>query len=320
MKKLVKISALVLAIAALFTSCKKEKSELLNLIPKETTAFFMVDLPSLSEKIKFDEIEQSKTYQKLMPMAMEEDEAMGQILKKMIEEEGTTGINPKEKMYGFYMKSEKGEDIVSIIFSLEDKEAFKGFMTNFLNESEAPFESGQGANYEFMHIDEEVMAAFDETRLMWFITEQFNQEEAVAILDEFFAQKTPNSISSVSDFQDFMKDAQDISIWVSTDQLGKLANMFNVFQDQLGFDAEGNYLHMYGNFGEDEITISSKIVPNKELKAKMEKELFFKDGIDKKSMEMIDAEKAYALFSMALEPEKIITFLESNKCFNRCKA
>jgi hypothetical protein len=32
-----------------------------------------------------------------------------------------------------------------------------------------------------MHIDEEVIAAYDETRLMWFMTEQFNQEEAVAI-------------------------------------------------------------------------------------------------------------------------------------------
>jgi hypothetical protein len=29
----------------------------------------------------------------------------------MIEEEGTTGINPDGKLYGFYMKSEKGEDI-----------------------------------------------------------------------------------------------------------------------------------------------------------------------------------------------------------------
>jgi hypothetical protein len=37
----------------------------------------MVDLPGISQKIKFDEIEKSNFYQKLMPMAMEEDEAMG---------------------------------------------------------------------------------------------------------------------------------------------------------------------------------------------------------------------------------------------------
>jgi hypothetical protein len=38
-----------------------------------------------------------------------------------------------------------------------------------------------------------------------------------------------------------VKDAQDISVWFSTDQLGKAANMFNAFQENFGFNAEGNY-------------------------------------------------------------------------------
>ena len=310
MKKLVKISALVLAITALFTTCKKEKSELLNLVPKDATIFYMVDLPGISQKIKFDEIEKSNFYQKLMPMAMEEDEAMGSILKEMIEEEGTTGINPDGKLYGFYLKSDKGEDIYCMILSLENKEKFQGFLTNFLNQAEVPFETGKGSGYDFLHIDEEVISAYDETRLMWFMTEQFNQEEAVAKLDEYFSQKSAASISSVSDFQDFAKDAQDISVWFSTDQLGKAANIFNAFQENFGFNPEGNYIHMYGNFGEEDITISSVMVPNKEMQKRMDEENFFSNGIDKEILEMVDAEQAYGVLTLALDPVKVVSFLE----------
>jgi hypothetical protein len=310
MKKLVKLSALLLAVVTLFNACKKEKSELLNLVPKDATIFYMVDLPGISQKIKFDEIENSNFYQKLMPMAMEEDEAMGSILKEMIEEEGTTGINPDEKLYGFYMKSEKGEDIYCMILSLENKEKFHGFLTNFLNQAEASFESGKGSGFDFLHIDEEVIAAYDETRLMWFMTEQFNQEEAVAKLDEYFSQKSAASISSVADFQDFVKDAQDISVWFSTDQLGKAANIFNAFQENFGFNPEGNYVHMYGNFGEEDITISSVMVPNKEMQNRMDEENFFRNGIDKEIMEMVDAEQAYGVLTLALDPVKVISFLE----------
>ena len=256
-------------IGVLFLVSCSQVSDNLSVIPKEASAVSVINLYSLAQKGKLNEISERKFFQTMKEELQGESKKLSKLVDDIFEDPAITGIDIKADIFGYYIGEEQNKGYGCLSAKLNSGKKFGNFITEILKEFEIDYTIEEGKNYKYIILAQENLAiAWDAEKALVLTSLAYDGGQGLATkIETLMTLKADEQIRCNEAFNNFYKDKKDISFWFSADVLGKSALM--VLMQESGIDYANSYLNAYFNFDKGKVSLLVQFSPNEELKRRM---------------------------------------------------
>jgi len=320
MRRINKISFYLLGLGGLLLTSCSSQPENLSLVPKNAQAVLVLDIYSLSEKGELDKIEDYKFYKEWTKKAKKDrggKKAM-KIMDKMMEDPSITGVNFQADVVVYMTNESRDEEFVSTTFELNDSEDFKTFIEESFDKLDVDIDIEEEDEYTYTLVDNEALLAWDDNKAVLIVASNRDSRENLELqAEELFELESDELITEIDDFNTFYGEKEDISVWVSTN-IFKNEREFDFFAEQVDFDLEDNYITAFLNFGDDNISVSAKLMPNDELAEFIEENNAYANNQNSDLIELLP-KQSLAFAGVSFDVDKMYESLKENKDFKRTK-
>jgi hypothetical protein len=276
MKHMLRYALLFTAIVLVATSCKKSLPEQTKYIPKDAVFVFDLNWKSLSDKASKGNINWDSLYKSI---ADEEADSVIREGRKMIQEFMRSGVDTTKDIFFF---AKMGGSIMSgqqvsggVVGAMKDAAAFE----TYIKGQPRAGEIRKGNNYNYIKLESELFVGWNKDVVI--LTGVQNQSVryndttgsgvsadnsgGAATLAALFAQKDEESVASITEFQELMKEKGDMLFWSNSSSafgsvpLLGMTKIADLFKDSYGAGVI--------NFEDGKVTASFKSYSGKDLGA-----------------------------------------------------
>lgn len=331
MKKIMKTIVPVLAVAALVLfSCKKKGGHSGLLIHKDAIFAVHINGASLSGKLSWEEIRQTKWFERL------NEEADDSLASQLLANPESSGIDIKSDMVMYARKAGKRNVYFTALFKLKDSKAFGEFVNKMLasqkNEGPVPELKTEG-DYSWLLAGDQMAALWNKSQLAVVGAsdspdfgspgededfKSFRDQQAGAVTSDSLKKyakeaielSPKNNLDGDSRFAAVLKDPGDMHIWVNQEMAGnsiprEMSLMINT--DML---VKGNAGGFTLNFENGQIKAKSRNYFSKELTKLLKK--YKSENVDEALLNRIPSQNVIGALALNYKPELIKDFVKSS--------
>lgn len=252
-------------IIAVLASCKKAPKEA-NFIPKDASYVLAFDGKSLNDKIEKGGITQDS----IISMFHIDTSKMDAKSREMANDIKNSGVDFREKIY-IFAKQEGGMQNMNmgggIVATLNDKAKFEAFVKKHVPDAKIVAEK----EFSYVLVQNDFVLSWNDKTIIGIAKSNGGSTASIAEAKRLYTLKADESMASVTQFTDLMKENADAYFFSSTNaSLGMMSAM--PFQlPKLTDLLKDNYTTATINFNDGEVEMKSKFWPNEKLKAIFDK-------------------------------------------------
>ena len=190
-------------------------TRILKIVPKDTPGVIVLDMKSIIKKGELDELSDTKIYKMALKELRSESKKAARFLEEIVDDPKITGIDFRSQIVAFpYLKNFDKDEVGAVLaFGIRNEDDFKDFIEEIFYLADFEAELEEEDNYNFYTIDRNVILGWDDSKAM-FIGGSGDLED---VLENLMELERDESILSNKDFKKFLKEKEDISMWISTD-------------------------------------------------------------------------------------------------------
>src|SRR5690554_4738641 len=299
------ITAIVISIT--FSSCTPGDNAV-KYIPSQSLFVGVVDLPQIGIKSKLYKNETFAFIENVIDMTEESQEAYSVLLRGIIKDHNTSGINVYSPLYTYmeYDKSKYG----CIVVSLSDNIAFSDYVEGMLSDA---FTKAEKDNIIIYTDEKESCIAFNEDVALFISIDNYSTEFVVNL----FNITEENTISENDEFSAFMDDAEDISLFLPTNHLLELnkdiekeiSSSISLLGDYTIEDIRNSYITLSVAFNSDNINTSIEIYGDEDFNALISENSFAKENFSDEILSFLP-EKTLFFIASTYDSEKLMSYIK----------
>ena len=307
----------------------KGKMEFEDLVPKDTPGVIVLDMKTIIEKGELDELSDTKIYKMALKELRSESKKAARFLEEVVDDPKITGIDFRSHIVAFpYIENiDEQEGAAVLAFGVRSEDDFKDFIDEIFDLTELEAEFEEEDNYNFYEIDRGTILGWDDSKAMFLVGEGDLED----MLEDLMELKRDESIVSNKDFKKFLKDKEDISMWISTesdlvqdfikDTEREMRRELRQFDDLNLYDVD-EIISIYKNLSLgmhlkfDDDNISFKTVNYNEDLEDMYEEFGFGDVSFEKKLLNYFPKESFGTFSFSLNFENMYDYLLKSGTFD----
>ena len=300
MKRLQIIIAIISGV--MLFSCSQKTPDFINSIPDDAIAVASMHPMKIYTKGKLNSLDYIK--EKV------NDEIWGQILENPL----GTGLMLDEYVYLFATMEEEAP-VIGVVAGIRDMAKFEKILGR-IDEGNGP-EPTEMEGYKYIRPDLEGIIAWNKDQMVVLASpdEEFETSLWTARLDWMFNPVKEESIVSLVDFKDFLGRAKDINMWISSEDIRKVFKKFaeaktGSLPADLPIDLTNNYYHLYCDFANGAMTISSETNLSEEIQKNIDEVLVFNPSLNPDLLKMAPGGNLLLAVAVSMDLEKFQKLLE----------
>ncbi len=297
-------------------------TRILKIVPKDTPGVIVLDMKSIIKKGELDELSDTKIYKIALEELRSEIPEAARFLKEIVDDPKITGIDFRSQIVAFpYLKNIDEEEGGAVLaFGIRNEDDFKDFIDEIFDLADIEAELEEEDNYNFYTIDRDVILGWDDSKAM-FIGGSGDLED---MLEDLMELEKDESIVSNKDFKKFLKEKEDISMWVSTDNdffnqflVGEIIDeipreiMSRQDQKELINSIEDLSVGMHLKFDDDNISFKTNFNLNEDTKDMYDEFGFGDVSFEKKLLNYFPKE-SFGTFSFSANFENMYDYLSDS--------
>tara|TARA_B100001939_G_scaffold2680_1_gene2532 strand:+ start:222 stop:1925 length:1704 start_codon:yes stop_codon:yes gene_type:complete len=297
-------------------------TRILKIVPKDTPGVIVLDMKSIIKKGELDELSDTKIYKIALEELRSESPEAARFLKEIVDDPKITGIDFRSQIVAFpYLKNIDEEEGGAVLaFGIRNEDDFKDFIDEIFDLADIEAELEEEDNYNFYTIDRDVILGWDDSKAM-FIGGSGDLED---MLEDLMELEKDESIVSNKDFKKFLKEKEDISMWVSTDNdffnqflVGEIIDeipreiMSRQDQKELINSIEDLSVGMHLKFDDDNISFKTNFNLNEDTKDMYDEFGFGDVSFEKKLLNYFPKE-SFGTFSFSANFENMYDYLSDS--------
>jgi len=251
------------------SSCSKKAPDFVHSIPDDAIAVLSLHPMQIHTKSQINSFESIKEKLK--------DEIWGQILDNPL----STGLMMNEYAYVF-VKMEEKAPVIGVVSGMKDKKKFETTLSKIKEDITEEFVSNEV--YTWIQPDNKGIIAWNNKQMIVLASpdnDEFETSYFTETLDKMFSPVKEESITSLVDFKDFLGKMQDLNLWVSSNEMFDIVEMF--IGDKIpDFPVAlyHNYAQIYVDFADGEMNINGETHFSEEVKKNIEEFLVMKPELN----------------------------------------
>tara|TARA_B100001109_G_scaffold8582_1_gene6501 strand:+ start:384 stop:2120 length:1737 start_codon:yes stop_codon:yes gene_type:complete len=297
-----------------------------DFVPKGTPGVIALDIKSIVEKGKLDELSDTKIYKMAIEELRSESKKVARFIEEVVNDPKITGLDFRSNVVAFvHLENIDEEEAAAVLaFGIRNEDDFKDFIEEIFNLADFEAELEEEDNYNFYTIDRDVILGWDDSKAM-FIGGSGDLED---VLKDLLELEKDESIVSNKDFKKFLKEKEDISMWISTDsdqmqdlikdqgrEMKRKQRQFDVF-NEIDVDEIMSFLKsfsvgMHLKFDDDNISFKTNFNLNEDTKDMYDEFGFGDVSFEKKLLNYFPKE-SFGTFSFSANFENMYDYLSDS--------
>lgn len=290
----------------LLASCSKKTPEFVNSIPDDAIAVVTLQPMKVYTKGKVGSLDYIKEKVK--------DEIWGQILDNPL----SSGLMLDEYVY-LFASIEEESPVLGFLAGMRDMSKFEKILGK-IDEGNAP-DATQTDAYKYIRPDNEGIIAWNEDQVVILVSpdDEFETPYWITRLDWMFSPVKEESIVSLVDFNKFLGNMKDINMWLSTEDIRKVVQKFAEAKTgklpmdlnmDLPIDLTNNYYHVYTDFSDGTMNISTETNLSEEIQKNIDEVLVFNPTLNPDLLKMAPGGDLLMALAVSADLEKIQKLVE----------
>ena len=311
--KLVK-SILVVGLGLFLSSCSSDPN-CLSVIPKESNAVMVVNLYSIAEKGKLEEIEDYKFFKAFQKEVRRGSKGISNIIEEFIQDPNMTGIDFTSDVFAYHVNDGEDEMFGCVSAVINNETIFEEFIKEMLDEADADFDIEVLEEYKYAFVEDEIIIGWDSEKAVLVAPMNYNSRENLEDeIELLFELKEKKQITSNERFTEFYAERSDVSVWLSSNVLEDLRE-FRQAARGVDFDLEDNLLAAHLTFEKDKFSMKTKFTANEDIQKLLDKHNLWDNNFNPKLLSLFP-EESYALASFSVNSEAYFGMLKENEAFD----
>lgn len=304
------IFAFALGLFVISCGGKKVDGDSLSRIPASENAVFSVNWSQLLEKAG---PEQLLALVEKAGAGLKEEEKDAQILKELIQDPASKGLDVKKSAYG-YLSLDGEEPVGTLMLPIADAKKFEEFLGASKTLATEKKEGYTLINEKDAKGDKDVVVGFDGAFLVFC----WGEGDLPTRLTSFFGSKPEKSMADNADLKSLLSQGNDMNLWVNSTGLHGIAKK-DPSNDRvlaalpfLGLDAkklDDNNIGMSINFEKGKMVMNAKGNFNEKLEKEFGK--LFAKGVSKDFRQFIPKTDYIGAVALSLSTEELYNYLNS---------
>jgi hypothetical protein len=286
----------ILCTSLFFSSCNRSGQNIYKVVPSNTAAVVSFSPGKLMEKADAADFNYMK-------------DIIGdkEFNKFLFENPGISGIDVKGYSCAFMFGTD--QKYLGVVMPIKNKKVFEKFLDKLGEEYGTEFTKEEAENYTFSKKDNNVLA-WNKTLLIH-LTRIKGEENAPVEekLKELFSLEAENCILSEKDFKSFLSEQKDLNLWLTSNQISSFSDANLGMLNMLG-SLNNNYAHVFLEFQEGAIVLSSNLLLNPDFKKSFDKFNIIDLNAEKDILKMLPANDLILAGNFRLNPEKAVEILK----------
>ena len=290
----------------LLASCSKKTPAFVNSIPDDAIAVVSIQPMKIYTKGKLNSLDYIKEKVK--------DEIWGQILENPL----GTGMMLDEYVY-LFASIEEETPVLGFVAGLRDMAKFEKILARI--DEENPKETTQRDGYKYIRPDQEGIIAWNEDQVVILVSpdEEFETPYWIERLDWMFSPVKEESIVSLVDFNKFLGNMKDMNMWLSSEDIRKVFMKFAEAKTgelpmdlptDLPINLTNNYYHVYADFADGAMNISSETNLSEEIQKNIDEVLVFNPSLNPDLLKMAPGGDLLMALAVSMDLEKFQKLVE----------
>jgi len=316
MKKIKSISIIILAIGAMLLSSCSSTPESLKTIPKESSVVSAIDVYSIIQKGKLTELSDMKFFKTFKKELRNENKKVSRIMDDIMEDPTLTGIDFTNDVFIYYVDQADDERYVCISAEISDELKFSEFIEDLLDKSDVEYDIEEEKEYKYTIVNEKLAIGWDTKKMVFLTASNYSSRENIEMaVEELISLKEKDQITANEEFNNFYKDKKDVSVWLSTN-IFENDYSYRRLEESIDIDLSDNYISTYLNFDDNEITLLTRLSPNKEIQELLTKNNITDNTFNSELLNFFPKD-AYSASSISVNPMAIYNILKQEEEFER---
>ncbi len=314
---------IILGICTLIFSSCSSSPESLEAIPKETNIVSVIDIYSIIQKGKLQEITELKSFTKFKRVIKEESKKLSKIINNVTEDPAMSGVNFKSDMFAYYINEGEDERFMCFSIELRDKEKFAEFLDDALEELDDQLgiscDIEKYKNYNEASIGDQIIIGWDEDKAILLIAENYESRKSLdSEIEILMDLQEEDQITANAEFSKFYEGKKDLSVWFSTN-LFEDDYSFREIQKEIDYDLADNYISSYLNFGDDNISLLTQITPNSEIQELMNENDVWDNSFNGQLLNYFP-KTSYATAGISIDPMSYYNIIKQDDNFSQMQS
>jgi hypothetical protein len=317
-----------MAIGALLLSSCSSRSKALDVIPEETAMVWSINIPSLTEKGKLNDLSNFKLAKKLKREFKDEDRDLYKEVNKVIEDPSLSGLDVNSDGFMYWVYDSKSE-YMCMSMAMSDANVFEKFVEDMIDETDADLDIEKESNYKYIAMRKrndsygddpktwyKYAIAWDNNKAIWVGSIKW-RSDAVDAIDEFMTLDEDDKITKDKAFMDFYSNKKDLSVWLSTNMIKyEEKRDFKWAEKTFDLDFEDNIMYGHLDFGNDYVSVTANANMNEELSEFYMENKVWDNQLNKDLFDFLP-EQSLVAASTSLNPEVFYSFFSQVEDFDR---
>ena len=206
--------------AFLLNSCSSGTPESLSVIPKDANFVASMDVRSVFQKAKFEELRELKSVKLLEKELKNENRSVADIFEKIMESPGSTGIDFTKEIFMFQTTEAENEMYMCFAMDLSNRAEFSKFIQDFHKAVERDFETEKEGDYEYAALSREVILGWDDKKVILMSAMNYKSRKNLDIeLEILMELREGKNIVADEAFNKFYSESGDLNLWLKSDVL-----------------------------------------------------------------------------------------------------
>ena len=242
----------------------------LKVIPKTSTIVSSINVFSIATKARLDKLSELQIFKEVMKKTERSsvDSIIGSFFKQVMENPLSSGIDVTGDLYIFNTTDDFKKPTIGASIKIADKKKFNQFVSELSNVFENKTNivstiSDKKNDINFLNIKNTLHIGWDKEKAILLSTSDIDKRDSLpAEIEKLMSLSLEDQIISKAEFNTYHSNKKDISVWASTNMFKKDYE-YKKIVDQVGFDLKDIYINLNLEFNEDQIKITTELVPNK---------------------------------------------------------
>ena len=283
-------------------------------IPKSTKVVSVIDVYSLAKKGELDELSELKFFKDFKKEVKNESKKLTNMMEEMMDDPSISGINFLSDVFVYYVNEGDKEQYMCMSAEISDDEKFSEFLEDFMKYSDVDIDIEDEDDYSYTLVGNEGAIGWDEDKVIFLGALNYDSRDNLEDeVETLLTLEDEDQISSVDEFTDFYDDKKDISLWVSSNIINDY-DEFEFIAKQVDIDLNDNYMNMYLDFDDDNISLKTQFVLNEENQKLMEDNDVWNNDFNDELLNYFPKQNLISS-SLSIDPMAYYTILKKEDSF-----
>ena len=235
-------------------------------------------------------------------------------MEEMMDDPSISGINFLSDVFVYYVNEGDKEQYMCMSAEISDDEKFSEFLEDFMKYSDVDIDIEDEDDYSYTLVGNEGAIGWDEDKVIFLGALNYDSRDNLEDeVESLLTLEDEDQISSVDEFTDFYDDKKDISLWVSSNIINDY-DEFEFIAKQVDIDLNDNYMNMYLDFDDDNISLKTQFVLNEENQKLMEDNDVWNNDFNDELLNYFPKQN-FISSSLSIDPMAYYTILKKEDSF-----